>query len=65
MDKVDSKTADYTATYNHKTPLQVIQTIESFVRSGNLRSVLERSGELRDHEIDYLVGLLRIQIQKR
>ena len=56
---------NYADVYSNKTSLQIRQKVESFVRSGDLRSVLEKSGELKDHEIDYLIGLLRIATQGR
>lgn len=39
--------------------------VMSFVRSGDLRSVLEKNGDLSEEEIDYLVGLLEIALQNK
>lgn len=54
----------YIDAYSRQTPRQVRQEVELFVGSGNLRSALEKSGELNEDEINYLIGLLRIAIQR-
>lgn len=44
---------------------EIRNRVTFFVRSGDLRSVLEKNGDLTEEEIDYLIGLLRIALQNK